>query len=348
MIAFPATAAGIAILCAALVGWDAYQRPRPERLIWTIAFLVFAVAAASEVIGLAAGWNPALARLYYLAGAVLVVGVLALGELYLLLPGRMPAYVTGLSLLVVAVAATAVWSAPIDVSRLPADGWHALERGPFLIALAATINVGGTLILVGGALYSAWKLKAAAGSGRRAAGCLAIAVGTIVVALGGTMTRFGRSEYLYLAMSLGMAIIFAGVILTRSSGAPQIHRSAETTMRVDAALRPARLIPLPSRQRPEMSAAAVNQGIHFVVERLLPLADVEIARACQRWSAMPVDGDVLSREQAREVWGLRLGLPATARPRFDALPLGVQAQLAEIYAEVWSLTIPDARRERGA
>lgn len=347
MIAFPAAAAGIALLCAAFVGWDARQRPRPERVIWAIAFLVFAVAASSEVVGSAVGWSPALARLYYLAGAVLVVGVLALGELYLLLPGRMPAYMPGLSLLVVAVAATAVWSAPIDVSRLPVDGWHALERGPFLIALAATINAGGTLILVGGALYSAWKLKAAVGSGRRAAGCLAIAVGTIVVALGGTMTRFGRPEYLYLAMSLGIAIIFAGVILTRPSGATRVQRTADATMGGDTALRPARLIPLPSHQRPEMPAAAANEGIHFV-ESLLPLADVEIAETCRRWSAAPVASDTLNRGQAKQVWALRLGVPATARPRFDALPLGVQAQLAEIYAEVWSVTIPAVRGERGA
>ena len=113
------------------------------------------------------------------------------------------------------MAATAVWSAPIDSARLPTAGWQALERGPFLVALAATINAGGTMVLAGGALYSAWKLRSAGGSGQRAAGCVLIAVGTVVVALGGTLTRFGRPEYLYLPMALGIAIIFAGVVLTR-------------------------------------------------------------------------------------------------------------------------------------
>ena len=83
-------AAVIAAICAAFVGWDALRRPRPERVIWAAAFLLFTVAAACEVIGSAIGWSPTLARVYYLTGAVLVVGVLALGELYLLLPGRMP------------------------------------------------------------------------------------------------------------------------------------------------------------------------------------------------------------------------------------------------------------------
>src|SRR5918997_2348074 len=137
VIALPATAAVIASICAATVGWDALKQPRPERVIWAGAFLLFMVAATCEVIGSATGWSPILARVYYLTGAVLVVGVLALGELYLLLPGRMPSITPGASLLIAAVAATAVWSAPIDSARLAAVGWQALERGPFLVALAA-------------------------------------------------------------------------------------------------------------------------------------------------------------------------------------------------------------------
>ena len=86
----------------------------------------------------------------------------------------------------------------------------------------------------------------------------------------------------------------------------------------------------------------------YVVERLLPLDDAEIAQACRRWSATPMDGDTMSRIQARQVWSLRRALPEGARPRFDAIPIGVQAQLAELYAEVWSGETPDARGERGA
>jgi hypothetical protein len=337
VIALPAAAAVIAAICAAIVGWDALRQPRPERVIWAGAFLLFMVAAACEVIGSATGWSPILARVYYLAGAVLVVGVLALGELYLLLPGRMPAMTPGVSLLIVAVSATAVWSAPIDWARLPAEGWQALERGPFLIALAATLNAGGTMVLAGGALYSAWKLRAADGSGRRAVGCVLIAIGTVVVASGGTLTRFGRPEYLYLPMTLGIAIIFSGVVVTR-----QPHSAPVTTRR-------APLIPLPSRpysMRP--LSADGDEGVRYVVERLLPLDDAGIAEACRRWSATPMDGDAMNRVQARQVWALRLALPERARPRFDALPIGVQAQLAEIYAEVWSAETSVSRDERGA
>jgi hypothetical protein len=351
VIALPAAAAVIAGLCAAFVGWDALRRPSPERVIWAGAFLIFAIAAGCEVIGSATGWTPTLARLYYLTGAVLVVGVLALGELYLLLPGRMPPVTPGVALLIVAVAATAVWSAPIDSARLAAVGWQALERGPFLVALAATINAGGTMVLAGGALYSAWKLRAAGGSGQRAAGCVLIAVGTIVVALGGTVSRFGRPEYLYLAMTLGIAVIFCGVVLTRQRRPLRtaMWRATASLDESDGASRRARLIPLPSGPRLERPAGVHrNEGARYVVERLLPLDDVEIAEACRRWSATPMDGEVLNRVQAHQVWALRLALPEEARPRFDALPIGVQTQLAELYAEVWSAGTPDARGERGA
>jgi len=349
--ALPAATAVIAALCAAFVGWDALRRPSPERVIWAVAFMLFTAAAACEVVGAAAGWTPTLARVYYLAGAVLVVGVLALGELYLLLPRGMPAITPGVSLLIVAVAATAVWSAPIDSTRLSEAGWRALERGPFLVALAATINAAGTIVLAGGALYSAWKLRAASGSGRRAAGCVLIAIGTVAVALGGTLTRFGRPEYLYLTMTLGIAIIFAGVVLTRQ---PQSARSVTEHAREswrdgDASGHRVRLIPLSSRPRSERpDNAETNEGIRFVVERLLSLDDGEIAEACRCWSATPMDSDAMNRLQARQVWALRLALPERARARFDALPIAVQAQLAEIYTEVWSAETADVRSERRA
>ena len=349
MIAFPAVAALIAGLCAAFVGWDAIKHPRPERAIWALAFLVFAIAASTEVIGSVAGWSAALARMYYLAGAVLVVGVLALGELYLLLPGRMPAFTPGLSLLVVAVAATAVWSAPIDSSRLEANGWHALERGPFLVALAATINAGGTLVLVGGALYSAWRLRGTGGSAQRAAGCMLVAAGTVVVALGGTMTRFGRPDYLYVAMSLGIGIIFGGVLLTRRpySMRNALRRTSDARNGADSSRR-GRLIPLPPRQQPESPAAAMNEGARFIVEHILPLDDAQIEETCRRWSATPVGRDAFNRVQAKQVWALRLALPSSSRSRFDALPFTVQAQLSELYADVWSATSSEDQGVRGA
>src|SRR2546423_3654125 len=61
-------------------------RPRPYLLAWSVALAIYAVAACTEVIGAAAGWDPLLYRVYYYFGGILVVGVLALGTIYLLAP----------------------------------------------------------------------------------------------------------------------------------------------------------------------------------------------------------------------------------------------------------------------
>ena len=163
------------------------------------------------------------------------------------------------------------------------------------------------------------------------------------------MTRFGRPEYLYVAMSLGIAIIFSGVLLTRRplSMRNALPRTADAKHDPDASRR-GRLIPLPPRQHPESPAVATDEGARFIVENLLPLADAQIEEVCRRWSATPVRGDAFNRVQAKQVWALRIGLPSSARSRFDALPLNIQAELAEIYAEVWSATSTDDRCERGA
>ena len=208
----------MAALCAAFVGWDALRRPSPERVTWTAAFLLFTVAAACEVIGSAIGWSPTLARVYYLTGAVLVVGGVrarralslaagshACGHAWHFLADRCRGRNRGLE--------RADRLGAINGGRLASAGTRAVPR-----CARCDDQCWGTMVLAGGALYSAWTLRAAGGSGQRAAGCVLIAVGTVVVALGRTLSRFGRPGYLYLAMVLGIAIIFAGVVLATASG----------------------------------------------------------------------------------------------------------------------------------
>jgi hypothetical protein len=310
------------------------RHPRPENVVWTIAFAVFAIAAAAEVTGSAVGWSSSIVRVYYVTGAVLVVGILALGELYLLFPGEVPAIVPGLAILTGAVAVTAVWSAAIDQARLQTEGWNALIRDPFLVALTVTINAAGTLILVAGTLYSAWRIFVSGGSRQRALGCGLIAGGAVVVAMGGTLTRFGHREYLYLAMALGVVFIFVGVVLASSTrrklDSEPLARRDKVVVRSEGTS----ITALPLRVRPDSSS--VNEATRYVVEHLLPLEEPVLAAACRRWSATPVDEEILTREQARQVWSLRLALPAEARARYDLLSTQIQAQLAELYVEIWS------------
>src|SRR5690606_39198328 len=83
-----------------------------------------------------------------------------------------------------------------------------------------TINIVGTLIIVGGLLWSIWRFSRTGAFRNRMIGCSLIVAGTIAVAMGGTLTRLGHYEYLYIAMSAGIALIFGGVVWTRRPDRP--------------------------------------------------------------------------------------------------------------------------------
>ena len=63
MIVLPALSALIAFGCMAAVSRDALRRRTPDRITWIIAFALFGIAAAAEVIGDTAGWNAPLVRI---------------------------------------------------------------------------------------------------------------------------------------------------------------------------------------------------------------------------------------------------------------------------------------------
>ncbi len=225
MVILPAASLLVSLALSAVALRRYLTRRRPHELVWSATFCSFALAAGCEVAGAAWGWTPFLARLYYVTGATMSVGYLAVGTLYLLAPR--PIAFAGL--LVVLVQSTAalllVWRAPVDPDLLAVAGWSALQRRGELIALAITINSLGTAIVVGGALGSAWLLWRGRAPAGRAGGLALIGLGTLVVAMGGTLTRFGRHEYLYAAMAPGLLLIFAGYLLAnrgpRPEGAPK-------------------------------------------------------------------------------------------------------------------------------
>lgn len=308
-----------------MIARDAVRRPRPDKIAWVISFALFAIAAGAEVIGSVTHWTPLLARVYYLTGAVLVVGYLALGELYLLAPtAKITRFAPGLTLMVTALSATVVLNAGIDQTRLATDGWEALERGPGLVALAAAINGLGTLVIVGGLGYSAWKFKKLRIQRNRMIGCLLIVLGTLTVATGGTLTRFGHREFLYIPMAIGAAIIFAGYLWTRTPDgvalrSPRSRSAAASDVR--------RAGPFSFNDDP---------GIEFIEARFLALDDASVAEACRVWSVPRDDRDAFDREEARAVWAFRGRLSPEARDAFDSHSAQARRQLAQLYAFVLS------------
>ena len=344
MVVFPLFSALVSGICALFIAQDAKRTPRPDKVAWAIAFTLFAVAAGAEVVGSLTGWSATLARVYYLSGAVLVVGFLALGELYLLAKPRIEKVAPGVTLLVTAIAATLVFSASVDSARVTEDGWDALERTSALTALTISINSLGTLVIVGGLIYSAVRFRRLGIQRNRTIGCLLIAAGTLVVALGGSLTRLGAHEYLYIAMSIGVTIIFAGYLWTRRPDAVTVPATASTAARPGADLPPATIHRAPVTGGQLATAAPSSNGhtadtpsraVVFLSE-LLQRDDAHLSEECRVWSVPVREIDAFTRAEARRVWSVRSRLPEALVPAFDARPPALRLQLAELYAEVLS------------
>ena len=317
----------------AVIGRDTLRRPRPDRVVWTIAFAVFAIAAGAEVLGSLSGWTPAIVRVYYLTGAVLVVGYLALGELYLLAGQKIAKFAPGVALLVTALAITLVLGATVDQTMLADHGWEALEQSTGLTAITMLMNIGGSIVLIGGALWSAWKFNKLGTQRRRMIGCILIAVGTFTVAMGGTLTRLGQREFLYIAMSIGIVVIFAGVLETRRSD--QEPRGLRTLLGLSAAADQGKIIPFQPVGVTRNARGNDAQALDYVVERLLPLDDASLDRDCRAWSVPRRELELLDRAQAQRVWSLRTRLDPVSQQRFDDLEPAARLQLAELYLEVF-------------
>ncbi len=83
-IVIPALTALFSAAMALAVADQWLTRHRRYQAVWAIGMAMFAVAAATEAIGEAFGWNELLYKTWYLTGAIWVAGWLGLGTVFLL------------------------------------------------------------------------------------------------------------------------------------------------------------------------------------------------------------------------------------------------------------------------
>jgi hypothetical protein len=225
VIFYPLAATVISAAFAATLWMQYRARPRPFLLVWAIALAFYAIAALTEVIGAAQGWNSILYRTYYYFGAIILVGVLALGTVYLLAPrfGRPVLWV----LLVLAaiglagIAGASLQPGLLDTRQVPSVDTIQLEHGVFnvvAIIMAALINSVGTVILVGGALWSAYAIWRRGGAPSRLVANILIAAGALIVAGASTLTRlFHVYELFYVGQAIGVLVMFGGFLAAQRS-----------------------------------------------------------------------------------------------------------------------------------
>jgi hypothetical protein len=203
-------------------------RRRPHELVWGVAFLLFSIAAACQVLAdLNGSWTPVLARTYYLTGAILNVALLGLGTAYLLMPRRIAHLSLALTVLLALMSVYVLFTVPVDSSVLVRSqqiDWKAVFSGNRAPSILAAIGSGiGSIVVIAGALMSGFTFWRKHIMKSRMIGVFLLAAGTFVVAFGGTLKGlFNNDHLLYPTMAVGVVMMFVGYLQTiRPTPSPQ-------------------------------------------------------------------------------------------------------------------------------
>ena len=196
---------------AVAVALQYLRKRRPSQLAWAIGLLLFTVAAFMGFLARSGGATDVEYRLFYLFGAITNVAWLALGTVYIVAP-RFGRAALAVVLALSAVALYAVFVPPVDIAAA-VDTGKGYPDGSLPRILAAIGSGVGSLVLIGGALWSAWVFFRRRNQGRRALANTIIAVGVFIVAYGGTVAFTGATGVLELTNLIGVSVMFVGFLL---------------------------------------------------------------------------------------------------------------------------------------
>lgn len=198
-----------------------WRHRRPSYLLlWGIGFLMYGIGGLMEALFGFFGWSPLVFRLWYLFGAILVAAWLGQGTVYLLVHRRLGGIEVS-HLLMVALAVGSVY-ALVKVTTATLDPALMLEgelsggaiTSSGVRVLTPFFNIYGVVMLVGGALYSAfvyWRERIYA---NRMIGNIFIAAGAMAPAFGGALQRSGLPVALYVGEFVGAVLMFVGFLYT--------------------------------------------------------------------------------------------------------------------------------------
>lgn len=232
-----ALAAGAALVALAfslstLDRWS--RRRRPHELAWSVSLALFGLGSAALWWAESYRWTPGTFRVFYAAGAVLNVPWLALGTVYLIcgdkIGRRVQQWLVLLSGFAAGVIVVSPFRAAIDGGEMP-SGREVFGAWPR--ALAAVGSGVAALVIIVGALWSAWRVtrrRAPSLSGvrrvqapaRLVAGNVLIAVGTLVLSASGSLAgRLGKDRAFAVTLLVGICVLFAGFLVATSGSSPR-------------------------------------------------------------------------------------------------------------------------------
>jgi hypothetical protein len=214
---FPLLAAIVAAAFAVLVAARYRSRRRPYQLVWALALAMYAVASLAVVLGVAGGWTSSEFQLYWALGAVLNVPFLAGGELMLLVGNRTAQAAIWIVLVFLTAYTIAVLrGASVDAAALAEDlpsGKHVFGDGSAAHRLPQLISIPSYLVLVVGALWSAWRMRGRPDMRDRFVGTLLIVLGaTVIAGFGSAFAALGDLAAFSLSLAAGITVMFAGFL----------------------------------------------------------------------------------------------------------------------------------------
>src|SRR3990170_6600399 len=185
--------------------------------LWALALAMYAAASFVVFLGALNGWTSAEFRVYWALGAVLNVPYLAKGELDLLIRDRrVRAGLYVLLAFVTAYTVARVRTAGIDMEalgeRLP-SGKEVFGDGTPAHRLPQLVSIPAYLVLVGGALWSAWRMRGRPELRDRSWGTLLIALGaTVIAAFGSVFAALGELLPFSVSLLVGVTVMFMGFV----------------------------------------------------------------------------------------------------------------------------------------
>jgi hypothetical protein len=193
-------------------------------LFWGIGIVTFGIGTIAEALITLVGWHVVFFKIWYIFGALLGAGPLALGTLYLVAGRRAGNIGASVLATVAGVAAIFVILSPVDTAlvslHVPSGRvlvWQSVRLvTPFINGVAA-------LVLIGGSFYLAFKRRSGTPNRRRFFGNLTFAIGALLPGIGGLLSRMGYTEILCVGELVGIILMWTGFKLCR-------HRESKTVV----------------------------------------------------------------------------------------------------------------------
>lgn len=204
-VALSLVAAVVAGLLSARLARRYLARRRSHALAWSGSLALFAVASAAVALGLAQGWSPAVFLVYWVAGALVTVPLLAAGQLMFMDPARTWLYWT-LAALAGLMAIVAVATSSVDSQALAQVGariptGEAVFGDSLAVALLPPFNYTAAIV-VGGVIWSAIRT--------RRWGLLFIALGVLVAGASFAFVRAGLPAGFSTTLASGAVFMYVG------------------------------------------------------------------------------------------------------------------------------------------